>query len=157
MQGRHLPAAIRKVLDTPSPRDDPIPPGTPGYQPPTPVPDPALVGRRYAGSSGCITTSGATVAASLSSKQYSLAELRMGRVRSISFYCPDGTDPDSGTNPTLAANTHTVFVGPNGTAGWPLAPGAWKTFEDVDPGDVMIDEKGFSGQHIFFEYGGHPP
>lgn len=77
------------------------------------------------------------------------------RTRIFSVYAPDGSDPP-GTG-TLAANTTTVFVGPNGQAGWPLAPGAWKDFDDVDPADMAFDSTGVASQHVFFAYGGTKP
>ncbi len=77
------------------------------------------------------------------------------RTRIFSVYAPDGSDtPGTGA---LAANTVTVFVGPNRSAGWPLAPGAWKDFDDVDPADMSFDSTGTSGQHVFFAYGGQKP
>lgn len=79
----------------------------------------------------------------------------LGRTRIFSVYAPDGTDPP-GTG-ILAANTVTVFVGPNGQAGWPLAPGAWKDFDDVDPAQMAFDSKGTAGQRIFYAYGGTKP
>jgi hypothetical protein len=77
------------------------------------------------------------------------------KVRAITFYAPDGTDPP-GTG-TLAANSATLFVGPNGAAGFPLAPGAVLTLEDVDVSRCAIaNPTKAAGQNVFFAYGGTP-
>ena len=83
-------------------------------------------------------------------QDYGKAFPGMGQTRILSVYAPDGSDPG------IAANTATVFVGPNRTTGWPLAPGAWKDFDDVDPADMSFDSAGNSGQVVFVAYGGRP-
>ena len=85
-------------------------------------------------------------------QQYGFARSGQGKTRTLSVYCPDGTDPP-GTG-ILAANTATIFVGPAGRPFWPLAPGAWKDFDDVDPGDFAFDSGGNASQRVFFGFGG---
>jgi hypothetical protein len=106
-----------------------------------------------AGDSGVLNLKGDLVIRRLT--DYSRAQPGQGRCRTFSVYAPDGTDPP-GTG-TLAANTDTVLVGPNGSAGWPIAPGAWKDFEDVDPATMCFQlVQGLASQHIFWSYGGTP-
>lgn len=106
-----------------------------------------------AGDSGVVTLDSGAGARKL--KTLKGAQTVNGTTRIFSVYAPDGSDPP-GTG-TLAANTVTVYVGPNGTAGWPLAPGAWKDFDDVDPAEMAFDSGGNSGQHVFYAYGGTKP
>jgi len=103
------------------------------------------------GDSGCVTTDGSH---KKSLAGYAQASKGQGRCRTFTVYAPDGTDPPGTGN--LLANTVTLFVGPNDSAGFPIAPGAWKDFEDVDPGEMAIDDGGTTGQHLFFAYGGSP-
>ncbi len=80
---------------------------------------------------------------------YAKAQNGQGRCRTFSVYCPDGTDPG------IPANTVVVYVGPNNSAGWPIAPGGWKDFDDVDPATMAFRTTAAS-QLIFYSYGGTP-
>lgn len=89
-------------------------------------------------------------------KSYGKAAAGQGRVRTFSVYCPDGTDPDPNqSGGYIAANTSVVYVGPNNSAGFPIAPGGWKDFEDVDPAQMAFIAPA-AGQVIFYSFGGTP-
>jgi hypothetical protein len=73
---------------------------------------------------------------------------RMGiRVKKLVLYCPDGTDPG------IAANTDTVYVGENKSSAFPLQPGAWTEMLDVNPFDVGC-RSDTASQLLFFHFGG---
>lgn len=77
-----------------------------------------------------------------------------GKVYEVTFYAPDGSDPPGTGN--LAANTTTVFIGPDG-ANFPLAPGARKTWYWCNPGDFKVASPNGSGQYLFMTFGGSVP
>lgn len=72
-------------------------------------------------------------------------------VEELILYCPDGTDPG------IAANTVTVYVGPNKTSGFPLAPGSAVPMRNVRLSEVTIDDRGTSGQLVLYIFGGPSP
>jgi len=85
-------------------------------------------------------------------KDYQKATEGQGVTRTFSVYSPDGSDPNGDP-----ANTDTIFCGPNRSCDWPLAPGAWKDFDDVDPALMSFrTAKGTANQIIRFAYGGTP-
>ena len=85
-------------------------------------------------------------------KDYQRARPGLGISRTFSVYSPDGSDPNGD-----AANTDTIFVGPNGSSDWPLAPGAWKDFDCVDPAEMGFrTAAGTAGQILRYAYGGSP-
>lgn len=54
------------------------------------------------------------------------------RLVEVTLYCPDGSDPN------ISANTDTVYVGPNGTAAFPLGPGGTLTIVTSNPYAIGI-------------------
>jgi hypothetical protein len=73
-----------------------------------------------------------------------------GKVYEVTVYCPDGSDPN------IAANTDTVYAGPAGTAGWPLGPGATKTWYWVNPWDMAF-KCASASQKVYITFGGSKP
>lgn len=99
----------------------------------------------FEGDSGVLKTVAGSAPQSL--QQYTNQAPGEGKCRTFSIYCPDGTDPG------IAANTDTVYVGPNKSAAFPIAPGGWKDFEDVDPALVSF-MCATANQLVFFAFGG---
>lgn len=140
---------------------DPVIPGqplSPGGPIETGVPTRAIDGEGnkvpdYQGDAFAVTTPGKAGSFRLSSPVYKQAQSGVGKVGLLIAYAPDGTDPP-GTG-LLAANTATIYVGPNGHANFPLSPGSAVPFYNVDPAEFAIDDVGTAGT-VWITYGGVP-
>lgn len=98
------------------------------------------------GDAGTITTSGVSGPISMQT----LKNIPHTGVRTTSFTFVNG-NPYGGT---------TVYVGPNGKAAFPLDPpaapggrGSILTLENVEPSQMMIDDRG-NASILFYVYGG---
>jgi hypothetical protein len=87
------------------------------------------------------------------SKLTTLLNSRAGprrRAWRVVLYCPDGGDPG------IAANTDTVYAGPDGKAAFPIRPGGTVTFTNVYPWDIaMISAT--AAQLVFIAWGAEGP